>query len=109
MLITQTRKKPERSSYVCSLALGDKQTPVGLFRFKVCYDDQLSCAGPAEQIPRGLEGDEDMDGDMDGVKFERRRERERRRNEKGGKRKGVKAKDREWILKKKEVCPLQPY
>ena len=44
-----------------------------------------------------------MGDDNDEVKFERRRERELRRTEKGAKRKGVKVKDKEWILKKKEV------
>ena len=57
-------------------------------------------------MPRGLEGHDGMDGDDDGdeVRFEKRRERERRRSEKGNKRKGVKVKDKDWILKKKEVC-----
>jgi hypothetical protein len=44
-----------------------------------------------------------MEVDPDEVRFERRREREHKRSEKGGKRKGVKVIDKDWILKKKEV------
>ncbi|KIM87215.1 hypothetical protein PILCRDRAFT_815692 [Piloderma croceum F 1598] len=50
-----------------------------------------------QQVPEGLQGEEREDGK---VMFERRREREAKR-EKGGKRKGVK--DKDWILKKKEL------
>jgi 18S rRNA (guanine1575-N7)-methyltransferase len=50
-----------------------------------------------QQMPEGLQGEKREDGK---VRFERRREREAKR-EKGGKRKGVK--DKDWILKKKEV------
>jgi 18S rRNA (guanine1575-N7)-methyltransferase len=52
--------------------------------------------GGQQQIPKGLEGEEDCSQ----AKFERRRDRERGK-EKKGKRKNVK--DKEWILKKKEV------
>ncbi|KAF8586532.1 S-adenosyl-L-methionine-dependent methyltransferase [Ramaria rubella] len=57
-------------------------------------------SGSTEQVPRGLEGDGEMEVDGDEVKFERRRERERRRKDK---RKGVKVIDKDWILKKKEL------
>ena len=64
--------------------------------------------GAVEQVPRGLEGEGEMEVDSHKVRFERRRERERKRSEKGGKRKDVKLHDREWILKKKEVrCALR--
>jgi len=53
--------------------------------------------GGGQQVPKGLEGDEEADA---GARFERRRERERTRT-KSGKRKNVK--DRDWILKKKEL------
>lgn len=53
--------------------------------------------GGAQQVPEGLEGEEREDGK---VRFERRREREGKR-EKSGKRKSTK--DKDWILKKKEV------
>ena len=53
--------------------------------------------GGGQQVPKGLEGGEEADA---GARFERRRERERTRT-KSGKRKNVK--DRDWILKKKEV------
>ena len=52
--------------------------------------------GGQQQIPKGLEGEEDETR----AKFERRRDRERGK-EKKGKRKNVK--DKDWILKKKEV------
>lgn len=54
--------------------------------------------GGGQQVPQGLEGEEEDDSK---VRFERRRERERAKA-KSGKRKNVK--DRDWILKKKEVC-----
>lgn len=53
--------------------------------------------GGQQQIPKGLEGDST---EVDGVKFERRRDREQGKT-KDGKRKSVK--DKDWILKKKEV------
>jgi 18S rRNA (guanine1575-N7)-methyltransferase len=52
-----------------------------------------------QQVPKGLEGD-NQESDAERIKFERRRQREQRR-ERSGKRKTVK--DKEWILKKKEV------
>ncbi|KAF9218168.1 S-adenosyl-L-methionine-dependent methyltransferase [Gyrodon lividus] len=51
--------------------------------------------GQQQQLPKGLEGEEDGH-----VCFERRREKERKRD-RSGKRKAVK--DRDWILKKKEL------
>jgi 18S rRNA (guanine1575-N7)-methyltransferase len=57
--------------------------------------------GGQQQIPKGLEGEEDNSQ----VKFERRRDRERGKEQKG-KRKNVK--DKEWILKKKEVRLIIP-
>jgi 18S rRNA (guanine1575-N7)-methyltransferase len=56
--------------------------------------------GSHQQLPKGLVGEEE---DEEGVKFERRRAREQRRL-KDGKRKN--AKDKEWILKKKEASHL---
>ncbi|KAF8798168.1 S-adenosyl-L-methionine-dependent methyltransferase [Phlegmacium glaucopus] len=53
--------------------------------------------GGQHQVPQGLQGEEEED---DRVTFERRRDRERTRA-KNGKRKNVK--DRDWILKKKEL------
>jgi 18S rRNA (guanine1575-N7)-methyltransferase len=50
-----------------------------------------------EAIPRGLQGDGTEDAGH--VKFERRRERQQAKDK--GKKKGVK--DKDWILKKKEV------
>lgn len=52
--------------------------------------------GGQHQVPKGLEGEEEDEK----VQFEKRRERERGRD-KTGKRKNVK--DKDWILKKKEV------
>jgi 18S rRNA (guanine1575-N7)-methyltransferase len=57
----------------------------------------VGSGGVSPQIPKGLEGD----GDVENVKFEKRRISQRRRD-KDGKRKSVK--DRDWILKKKEVA-----
>ena len=54
-------------------------------------------SGQEQQLPKGLDGD--VEG-SDKVRFERRREREKSKS-KNGKRKSVK--DRDWILKKKEV------
>ncbi|KAF7304980.1 putative 18S rRNA (Guanine-N(7))-methyltransferase [Mycena kentingensis (nom. inval.)] len=53
--------------------------------------------GGAQQLPQGLDG-EDAVEDGGKARFERRREREKSRS---GKRKNVK--DRDWILKKKEL------
>lgn len=55
-------------------------------------------SGTSQNLPRGLEGEELAEG-SEGVAFERRRAREKRRKE--GKRGAVK--NKEWILKKKEV------
>jgi 18S rRNA (guanine1575-N7)-methyltransferase len=57
--------------------------------------------GGPQQLPKGLEGDE-VEGE-DQVRFEKRREKLRARG-KNGKRKSIK--DRDWILKKKEVKKL---
>ncbi|KDQ61012.1 hypothetical protein JAAARDRAFT_569845 [Jaapia argillacea MUCL 33604] len=57
-------------------------------------------SGGAQHVPQGLDG-EVPEGAGDSVKFEKRREREKRRKENGAKRKGVK--DKDWILKKKEL------
>lgn len=52
-------------------------------------------------MPKGLEGEEEDEGR---VQFEKRRERLKSRS--GGKRKSIK--DKDWILKKKEVrLPLR--
>lgn len=51
--------------------------------------------GPQQQIPKGVEGEDDEQ-----VRFERRREKERKRDV-SGKRKNMK--DKDWILKKKEL------
>jgi 18S rRNA (guanine1575-N7)-methyltransferase len=53
--------------------------------------------GGQQQVPQGLQSDEEKDSK---VRFERRRQRERMRLKE--KRRSVK--DRDWILKKKEVC-----
>ena len=53
--------------------------------------------GGTQQVPQGLQGEEDDDSK---AKFERRRERQKMKT-KSGKRKNIK--DRDWILKKKEV------
>lgn len=58
--------------------------------------------GGAQQLPEGLDGEEEMDGGK--ARFERRREREKTKN---GKRKSIK--DKDWILKKKEVCRVQSW
>lgn len=52
--------------------------------------------GGAQQVPKGLEGEEEDEGR---VQFEKRRERLKSRS--GGKRKSIK--DKDWILKKKEL------
>ncbi|KIK49235.1 hypothetical protein CY34DRAFT_797180 [Suillus luteus UH-Slu-Lm8-n1] len=51
--------------------------------------------GTQQQIPKGVEGEDDEQ-----VRFERRREKERKRDV-SGKRKNMK--DKDWILKKKEL------
>ncbi|KAH9854189.1 williams-Beuren syndrome critical region protein 22 [Lenzites betulinus] len=51
--------------------------------------------GAAQQVPKGLEGEEQEEGQ---ALFEKRRERMR---SKGGKRKNIK--DKDWILRKKEL------
>lgn len=56
--------------------------------------------GGERQVPCGLDGVEG-EADREGVVFERRREREKKRS-KSGKRSVVK--DKDWILRKKEVC-----
>jgi len=53
--------------------------------------------GGQQQVPEGLEGEEREDGK---ARFERRRKREGKK-EKHEKRKGIK--DKDWILKKKEL------
>ena len=62
--------------------------------------------GSGGQVPQGLQGDVEGAENEDQVKFERRRERARARS--SMKKKNIK--DREWVLKKKEVCdwPLPP-
>lgn len=55
--------------------------------------------GGGQQIPKGLEGDDTEEK----VKFERRRERERKREKNG---KTARIKDKDWILKKKEVTRI---
>lgn len=57
----------------------------------------VGAGGGLQQMPKGLEGTEE---DEEKVKFERRRARERARL-KNVKRKNIK--DKEWILKKKEL------
>ncbi|KAH9946162.1 S-adenosyl-L-methionine-dependent methyltransferase [Epithele typhae] len=54
--------------------------------------------GGSQQVPKGLEGEEEVDEGH--ALFEKRREKMRARG-KGGKRKSIKEKD--WILKKKEL------
>ena len=56
----------------------------------------VGASGSKRELPQGLQGEEEDSK----VRFERRREREKIRSK--GKRKPVK--DRDWILKKKEVC-----
>lgn len=62
--------------------------------------------GSGGQVPQGLQGDAEGVENEDQVKFERRRERAKARS--SMKKKNIK--DRDWILKKKEVCdsPLLP-
>lgn len=54
--------------------------------------------GGAQQVPQGLEGDEVEDDSQ--ARFEKRREKLKARG-KNGRRKNIK--DKDWILKKKEV------
>ncbi len=61
--------------------------------------------GVAQQVPKGLEGEEDEEASSR-VQFEKRRERLRSK-EKSGRRKNVK--DKDWILKKKEVSMPKLY
>lgn len=58
--------------------------------------------GGAQQVPKGLDGEEVEDDGQ--ARFEKRREKLRTRG-KNGKRKSIK--DKDWIIKKKEV--RQPY
>jgi len=58
----------------------------------------VGSGGTQQQLPQGLDGEEEVDEDQ--VKFERRRERMRKRD-RTDRRKNVKTKD--WILKKKEL------
>lgn len=64
----------------------------------LCLMVGSSGAAGQSSAPKGLEGDVEAGGE--GVVFERRREREASRDKKG-KRKAVK--DKDWILKKKDV------
>lgn len=54
--------------------------------------------GGQQQVPKGLDGEDAVENGK--ARFERRRERERGRD-RTGKRKNIK--DRDWLLKKKEV------
>lgn len=58
-------------------------------------------SGGGQQVPKGLEGEEEVGSGK--AKFEARRERSGKRSDK--KRKNIK--DRDWILKKKEVRGAQ--
>lgn len=61
----------------------------------------------SRELPKGLDGEGIEEGEA-AARFEKRRERERKRD-KSGKRKAVKG-GKDWILKKKEVCPtLVPF
>ena len=60
--------------------------------------------GGGAQVPKGLEGEE-VEANEGKALFEKRRERMRAKG-KDGKRKSVK--DRDWILKKKEVSFITP-
>jgi 18S rRNA (guanine1575-N7)-methyltransferase len=57
------------------------------------------------EVPEGLTGDGDTIENEQGVKWEGRRRDRSDRGAKGKKRKGLK--DRDWILRKKEVWPFQ--
>lgn len=61
--------------------------------------------GGGGHVPKGLDDEGDAAEESTTARFERRRERERARS-RGGKRKSIK--DRDWILKKKEVCSVVP-
>ena len=63
--------------------------------------------GSGEQVPQGLQGDAEEVENEDKAKFERRRERVKARS--SVKKKNIK--DRDWVLKKKEVwlCHLCPF
>lgn len=56
--------------------------------------------GSGGQVPQGLQGDAEELENEGKVKFEKRRERAKARS--SVKKKNVK--DRDWVLKKKEVC-----
>ena len=58
--------------------------------------------GSGDQVPQGLQGEAEGVVNEDKAKFEKRRERARARA--GIKKKGIK--DRDWVLKKKEVQRL---
>ena len=55
--------------------------------------------GSGGQVPQGLQGDAERVENKEKVKFERRRERAKARS--SVKKKNIK--DRDWVLKKKEV------
>lgn len=55
--------------------------------------------GAQQQMPEGIEGEDD-----EHARFERRREKEKKRS-RSGKRKNIK--DRDWILRKKEVSWIE--
>lgn len=111
VVVDYPNSKKARKVFLCLFVGSGSQVDPGkaLALATVLFGIDASYSASAEQLPCGLEGDEGMDGDGDEVRFERKRERERRRSEKRGKRKGVKVKDKEWILKKKEVCFTLPY
>ncbi len=54
-----------------------------------------------QQLPRGLEGDGEAEGEDERVTFEKRRQRESRREK--GKKQTVAKGGKEWVLRKKEV------
>ena len=56
--------------------------------------------GGASQVPKGLDGEAADEAEDDRAKFEKKRQRELRRD-RSGKRKNIK--DRDWIVRKKEV------
>jgi len=58
--------------------------------------------GSGGQVPQGIQGEAEGVENGDKVKFERRRERAKARS--SVKKKNIK--DRDWVLKKKEVCIL---
>ena len=58
--------------------------------------------GSGGQVPQGLQGDAEGVENEEKVKFERRRERAKARS--SVKKKNIK--DRDWVIKKKEVCTV---